>query len=194
MRTILIILAFALLGPALSLCQDIELLVPGPFGRPASVRGEGEGGGNWYTAISIFSDRDIELFVAQNLTIGGILWDGPSFKKDGTYATYIYTLYKTDHDCRVHRIPVGHENDPKWLQACAELRYQRRLILVDLRKKTMTIRQVILMGSDGAPRPGLIQNVDTTIPLDSTVNPILFLAINRVTGMLEEELRRQPAP
>jgi hypothetical protein len=166
--------------------------MPGPLGRPASVRGEGEGGGNWYTPISIYSDRDVELFVAENLTIGGIQWDGPSYKKNGTYATYIYTFYKTDHDCRVHRIPAGHENDPQWLQACAELRYQRRLILVDTRKKTMTIRQLIIMESDGNPRPGLMQNTNTTIPLDNTVNPTLFHAITRVTGMLEEELRRRP--
>lgn len=192
MRTILVILAVALAVPAVSLSQDMELIKPGPLGRPSLVRGEGESGGNWEAPISVYSDRDIELFVSESLTLGGVYWDGPSYKKDGTYATYIYSFYKTDHDCRVHRIPAGHEKDLKWLQACAELRYNRRLVQVDTRKKTITIRQVILMGSDGFPHPELAHYSDATTPLDSTVNPILFRAVTRVTGMLEGELRRHP--
>lgn len=192
MRTILFILVVALVVPAVSLGQDMELIKPGPLGRPSLVRGEGEGGGNWEAPISVYSNPDIELFVSENLTLGGVYWDGPSYKKDGTYATYIYTFYKTDHDCRVHRIPAGHERDLKWLQACAELRYNRRLVQVDTRKKTIAIRQVILMGSDGFPHPELAHNSDTTIPLDGAVNPTLFHAVSRITGMLEAELRRHP--
>jgi hypothetical protein len=192
MRTILVILTVMLAVPAVSLSQDMELIKPGPLGRPSLVRGEGEGGGNWETPISVYSDRDIELFVSEDLTLGGVHWDGPSYRKDGTYATYIYSFYKSDHDCRVHRIPTGHENDLQWLKACAELRYNRRLVQVDTRKKTITIRQVILMGSDGFPHPELAHYSDATIPLDGTVNPILFRAVARVTAMLDGELRMHP--
>ena len=188
MRKILLILTVALTIPPMLLSQEMNLVKPGPLGRPALVRGEGD----WEAAISVYSDRDIELFVSENLTLGGVYWDGPSYKKDGTYAAYIYTFYKTDHDCRVNRIPAGHEKDLKWLQACAELRYNRRLVQVDTRKKTMTIRQVILMGSDGFPHPELSHFSDSTIPLNSTVNPILFRAVTHVTQMLETEIRRHP--
>jgi hypothetical protein len=156
------------------------------------VRVEGEDGRNWEAPISIYSDRDVELFVPESLTLGGVYWDGPSFKKNGIYASYIYSFYKTDHDCLVHRIPAGHEQDPRWLQACAELRYNRRLVQVDTRKKSITILQVILMESDGFPHPELTHNPNVTIPLDGTVNPILFRAVTRVTGLLEGELRRHP--
>jgi hypothetical protein len=192
MRTILIITAFALLGPTASLGQDMELIKPGPLGRPSLVRDEGEGGGRWASAISVYSDPSVELFVSENLTLGGVYWDGPQYKRGGTYATYVYTFYKTDHECRAHRIPAGHENDPKWLQACAELRYNRRLVVVDTRNKTITIRQEILMGSDAFPHPELAHNSDTTIPLNETVNTALFRAVNLVTKMLEGELRRHP--
>jgi hypothetical protein len=192
MRTILVILAVALFVPSVSLSQDMELIKPGPLGRPSLVRGEGENGGNWYSPISVYSDADVELFVPENLTIGGVYWDGPSYKKDGTYKAYIYSLYKTDRDCRAHRIPAGHEKDVKWLQACEELRYSRRFVQVDTRKKTITVRQVILMESDGFPHPELIHYTDATIPLDGTVNPTLFQAVTRVTEMLERELRRHP--
>lgn len=193
-RKILAVLIALLAIPSVLLSQDIGLIKPGPLGRPALVRAEGEDGGNWETPISIYSDRDIELFVPGNLTLGGVYWDGPQYKKDGTYAAYIYSFYKTDHDCRIHRIPAGHEKDQDWLRACAELRYNRRMVKVDTRKKTITIRQVILMGSDGFPHPELSHFTDATIPLDGTVNPILYRAIMRVTEMLEGELLRHPEP
>jgi len=191
-RKILAVFIALLAVPSVILSQDIGLISPGPLGRPTLVRVEGEDGGNWETPISIYSDRDIELFVPGNLTLGGVYWDGSQYKKDGTYAAYVYSFYKTDHDCRIHRIPAGHEKDQNWLRACAELRYNRRLVMVDTRNKTITIRQVILMGSDGFPHPALSHFSDATIRLDGTVNPILYRAINRVTEMLEGELLRHP--
>ena len=67
-----------------------------------------------------------------------------------------------------------------------------RLVQADTQKKTMTIRQSVLMGSDGFPHPELTNFSAVTIPLDSSVNPILFRAVTRITSMLKEELGRQP--
>ena len=194
MRTILVAIALALAIPIGCLGQDLELIKPGPLGRPSLVRGEGEGSAAWDNPISVYSDRDVELFVPSRLTLGGIYWDGPSYRKAGTYSAYIFSFYKNDQDCRIHRIPAGHEKDSDWLKACAELRYNRRLVEIDTRRKTMTIRQVILMGSDGFPHPELAHFSNATIPLDSSVNPILFRAVTRITSMVEAELRRHPEP
>ena len=82
MRTILFILVVALVVPAVSLGQDMELIKPGPLGRPSLVRGEGEGGGNWEAPISVYSNPDIELFVSENLTPVGNNRKNPGLKAD----------------------------------------------------------------------------------------------------------------
>lgn len=183
------VLTVALVVPVTSLSQDMGLVKPGPLGRPMMVRDEGD---NWAIPVSVYSDDDIELFVSENLTLAGTYWDGPKFKKDGVYETYVYSFYKSDHDCRRHRIPAGHTTDPEWLKACAELRYNRRLILVDTRKKTVTVQQSILMQGDGQPHPELMSFPKTTIPLDGNVNPALVHAVTRITAMIEQEISRHP--
>jgi hypothetical protein len=95
--------------------DDLTLLKADPTGRPAQVRDEGD---NWNIPISVYSDQDVELYLSDMLTLAGIVWDGAEFQKDGTYRTYLYSFYKNDHECRQHRIPAGHETDPKWLEAC----------------------------------------------------------------------------
>lgn len=192
MRIVSAVIALSLAIPISCLGQDLELIKPGPLGRPLLVRGEGGGPATWDTPISVYSDRDIELFVPSRLTRGGVYWDRPAYRKAGTYSAYVFSFYKNDRDCRVHRIPEGHERDSDWLKACAELRYNRRMVEIDTRRKTMTIRQVILMGSDGFPHPELAHFSDAAIPLDSSVNPILFHAVTRITSLVEAELRRHP--
>jgi hypothetical protein len=183
------IIAVVSMIPVASLAQGTQLLKPGPLGRPALVRGEGE---VWESPISIYVDSDTELLVSERLTLSGIYFDGPEFKKEGKYQTYIYSFYKTDRDCRRDRIPTGHTADPQWLEACAELRYNRRLVSVDTRNKTVTIQQVILMMSDGQFHPELMSMPKMTIPLDDTVNPALFHAITRITAMIDQEMKRHP--
>jgi len=174
---------------SMAFCQDMQLIRPGPFGRPSMVRDEGD---TWATPISVYSDHNLELFVSDNLTLAGVAWDSPTFKKDGTYATYVYTFYKNPNDCIANRIPAGHPSDPEWLKACSELRYQRRLILVDTRQKTVTIRQALLMEGDGQPHPELMGSPNATIPLDGSVNPALFHAVTRITSMIEVQIGRHP--
>lgn len=191
LRRALHFLAFlaALLVSSVALCQGMQLIRPGPFGRPLLVRDEGN---SWVRPISVYSDHNLELFVSENLTLAGVAWDWRAFKKDGTYATYLYTFYKNSHDCIANRIPMGHASDPEWQKACSELRYQRRLILVDTRKKTVTIRQALLMEGDGQPHPELMGSPNVTIPLNGSVNPALFHAVTRITSMIEFQISRHP--
>jgi hypothetical protein len=169
--------------------QDSQLIKPGPGGRPALVQEEG---GNWNIPILVDSEPDTDLFISDQLTLAGIYWDGPGFKKDGKFPTYIYSHYKTDHDCRVHRIPKGHEADQNWLDACAELRYNRRLVIVDTRQKTLTVLHSDLMMSDGRAHPDLVDAHRVVIPWDGKVNPALSKAAQRTTDLLVAELRRHP--
>jgi hypothetical protein len=191
MRSFFKIATLSLVMCVASFAQDLSLIKADPSGRLMLVRDEGD---HWDTPISVYSDGDLELFVSNMLTLGGVFWDGSEFKKDGKYSTYLYTSYKNDHDCRLHRIPDGHSNDPKWLEACAELRYQRRLIVVDTRKKTVTVQQVILMQGDGNPHPELMSSPKVTVPLDASTNRPLFIAVNRITAMINREINRSSGP
>ena len=189
LKLLVVFFVAMLLVPLPSISQDLQLIRPGPQGRPLMLQDEGN---IWAVPISVYSDGDIELLVSENLTLAGIYFDGSRFKKDGTYETYIYSFYKTDRDCRQYRIPPGHASDPQWLKACAELRYNRRLILVDTRKKILTIQQILLMESDGYPRPELMSFPKETIPLSPAVNPALFHAVARITAMINQEISRHP--
>jgi hypothetical protein len=169
--------------------QAGQLVKPGPMGRPSLVLDEGEEE-NWNPPIQVYSDRDIALYVSDQLTLAGIYWDGPRFKKEGKFQTYIYSFYKTDHDCRVQRVPKGHEADPDWLEACADLRYNRRLVTVDANLKTLTVLQSALIKSDGFFHPDLVVNKPIVIPLDGKVNPALTEAVQRIIQLLRAELSR----
>jgi|SRR5271163_90638 len=187
------ILAVSLLAPTLVHGQDLRLLIPGHNGPPLLVRDEGEHD-NWSGVISVYSDDDLEMFVSKRLTLGGLNWDEAQFEKQGTYATYLYSFYKNANLCREQRMPEGHSSDPKYLEACAELRYQRRLLEVDTHKNTVTIQEIVLMHADGQYHPELQQFPKKTVPLNDTANRPLFQAVSRITAMIEQGIEKRSIP
>jgi hypothetical protein len=151
-----------------------------------------EEGDRWNIPILAWSDVDTEIYISEEITLSGIFWDGPKFKAEGKFPTYIYTHYRTDRDCQVHRIPRGHEHDQQWLDACAELRYARRLVLVDTKQRTLTVLHCDLMLSDGRSHPDMVDSNRVAIPMDGNVNPPLARAAEKAAQMLTAELRRHP--
>jgi hypothetical protein len=127
-----------------------ELLKLTPFGRPIAVMDEGD---NWSIPISLYSDSGVELFVPDITTEGWISWHVKQFRETGTYGVDVYTFLKNDQFCRRERIPVEHKNDPKWLESCAALRYQRKLVEVDTRKNTVRVYSVLVMEKDAIANP-----------------------------------------
>lgn len=167
-----------------------ELLKPGPFGRPVMVMDEA---GNWSMPISVYSDPDLELFVPDITAPGWIQWHAAQFRQTGTYLVYLFSQYKNDKICRHDRIPPGHGADPKWLESCAALRYQRRLISVDTRNKTVTTLETILMESDAGynPQNQIVRKL--TVPLSSAVSP-LPLAYSRITEIVAHGVSEYKGP
>jgi len=188
---ILFALTIALLAYPAGAQQDSALILADPAGRPTLVK---DAFGNWTAPVSVYSDDDVELFVPDTLTLGGIPLDGGEFRRDGTYATYLYSFYKNDHDCRKYRIPEGHESDPKLLEACALLRYQRRVIKVDTRKKTLDVVEAILMYRDAQPFPNNLSLKNQTMRLDATANPVMFKTVNRITALIARQVSRGLSP
>src|ERR1035438_4003556 len=125
------ICAFIVVLITASIATSQELIITAPFGRPEMVMDES---GNFSQAISVYSDADVEMFVPDITSPGWIQWYAGEFKSTGTYHLYLYSFYKTDKFCR-GMIPAGQEADPRWKETCGALRYQRKLIQVDTRKK-----------------------------------------------------------
>jgi len=110
-------------------------------------------GDNWSIPISLYSDSDVEIFVPDITTEGWIYWHVKQFREAGTYSVYVYAFYKNDELCRRERIPAEHKTDPKWLESCSALRYQRKLVEVDTRKNTARVSSVLVMKKDAVANP-----------------------------------------
>src|SRR5271165_4355838 len=158
------------------------LLKPGPVGRPLLVMDDA---GNWSTPISLYSDSDVEIFVPDITTTGWIAWHAREFREAGTYSVYVFSFYKNDRLCRQSRIPAEHDTDPKWLEACAALRYQRKLTSIDTRKKTVTLLEVVLMEGDGQFRPQSQHRMYSTFPL---VEASPKQAYDRLLAIVDREI------
>jgi hypothetical protein len=139
-----------------------ELLKLGPFGKPIQVMDEV---GNWSIPIDLYSDPDVEVFIPDITTAGWISWHATQFRQTGIFLVSVFSFYKNDHLCRKERIPVGHETDPKLLEACAALRYQRKLVSIDTRGGIITVLETILMGRDALPDPESLTKMHSTFPL-----------------------------
>jgi len=165
-------------------CQDI--LQPGPSGRPILVS---DGAGHWSKPISVYSDRDVELFVPDITTPGWIQWNAREFRQAGTFGVYVYSLYKNDQACQRDRILVGHKADPKLLEACRLLRYQRKLVSIDTRRKTVRVFDVLLMERDALYNPMRDTVFNQTVPLGK-VSPEQRRAYNRMSEIVTREMGR----
>src|ERR1022692_371693 len=194
----MVLLTFGLWLPASPVTAfSQELLKPGPFGRPILVMDEA---GNWSIPISVYSDSDLELFVPDITSPGWVQWQARQFRQKGTYVVSIFSFYKNDHLCRRERIHAGHKTDPKWLEPCAALRYQRKLALIDTRANTATFQQVILMERDARYNPLNQSNgKPTVIPLAKVVprqaydriSAIVSREMSEYKGMTVEDAIRQ---
>src|SRR5271165_4516602 len=138
------------------------LITLAPFGKPAAVMDES---GNWSAAIQIYSDADLEAFVPDITSAAWILWHRGEFLKDGTYAVYLYSHYLAkNYWCRPG-LTAHSATDKQWLAMCPSIRYQRRLISVDTRQKTVTVLESALMMSDAVFVPEWRVSGHETIPL-----------------------------
>lgn len=131
--------------------MDLRVIIHGPFGRPALVK---DLAGNWTAATEIYSDANAEAFVPDITSRGWIAWNVGEFRREGTYTVYLYSHFARNGFC--------HQPKPSfvstWPGDCARVRYMRKLIQVDTRKKTVTLLEIILMTSDDDDGTGIRPN------------------------------------
>jgi len=161
-----------------------ELLKSGPNGRPVMVMDEA---GNWSAPIQIYSDLDSESFIPDITAPGWIQWHAAQFRQQGTYSVYVYSYYKNDHVCRNQMLPPEYRTDPKLIEACAALRYLRRLVFVDTRKNTVTVLDVVRMERDARYNPRNQTVKPETAPL-SGGSPLARL-VPRITAIVAREAK-----
>jgi hypothetical protein len=187
---VLCALSWAIVVPAFS--QE-ELLKLDRSGRPILVMDEAL---HWSSPISVYSDSDLEMFVPDITTTGWIQWNARRYRQTGTYIVSVFSFYKSDYFCRKELIPAGHKTDPKWLESCSSLRYQRKLVTIDTRKRNATFLQTIVMEKDALYNPQNQKNMRSTVPLSKVVprraydriSEIVGREINEYRGMTVEEV------
>lgn len=175
-----------------------ELLKLAPFGRPIAVMDDGD---NWSIPISLYSDPDVEIFVPDITTEGWISWHVKQFRETGKYGVFVYAFYKNDELCRRERIPAEHKTDPKWLEGCSALRYQRKLVEVDTRKDTVRVYSALAMQKDAIANPMNLKVFNEVFPLAKLdysqrqayqrLSAIVTREMNAYKGMSVEEAVRQ---
>jgi TonB family protein len=175
-----VLAAVALLPPAFSQ----ELLKLAPFGRPIAVMDDGD---NWSIPISLYSDSEVEIFVPDITTEGWISWHVKQFRETGKYGVYVYAFYKNDQLCRRERIPAEHEMDPKWLEGCGALRYQRKLVEVDTRKNTVRVYSALVMQKDAVANPTNQKVFNEVFPL-AKLDYSQRQAYQRLSGIVTREM------
>jgi hypothetical protein len=169
-------------------CTDAiaqELIITAPFGKPAMVMDEV---GNYSAAILVYSDSEVEIFIPDITTPGWIWWHGPAFREKGTYQVYLYEHFIKDSFCRRELIPAEHKADPNWLEMCSELRYRRRYISADTRKKTVAVRESISMESTARYNPAYVKEPNLTFRFSELKKPTR-LSVARITAIIEKEVK-----
>lgn len=161
------------------------LMILGSGGRPAMVRDEA---GNWSTPIRVYADPDMEMFIPDITSAAWNSWHVAQFRQTGVYFVSLYSYYKNEHACKREMIPAGHSADPDWLEACAELHYRVQVLVVDTRKKSITITQTTLMNSDAMYHPEYFFPKEVTVSM-AAARSSLAKAVANISAIVIRESR-----
>lgn len=155
------------------------LLQPNQFGQPLRLHDFWTGG--WERAITLYTDPHQVLLVGDPGSDAGF----SGYEKTGVYTAYLWTYYTDDFYCRTTRIPVGHENDPKWVAACRSARYRVREVMVNTTADKVKVLWDCMMGSDADPINGTnLQGREAKDWMGFGAGTPFWIAIGRITAML----------
>ena len=172
-----------------TLATDMELIKIGPYGTPILVK---QLSGKFSRPIKVYSDSEIEVFIPNITDPGWVYWNKDAFKENSTYSTFLYDHFKKESYCLRQILPKGEYSDADRIKGCSKLGYRRRLILVNVRENTVTIREDIVMSKDGIWSPGVDSTYpNLTFPLkgDSQLSKVTRLSIAKTTAIFEKAIR-----
>nr|ADC35801.1 hypothetical protein [uncultured bacterium 282] len=172
---------FVLLWSTMGLSQQV--VQRGPFGKPVQVLDETQ---QWTTPLLVSSDHDVELYIPDVTNTDWLSRNYSDFQNRGTYTLSLFTLYKTAKACRANQISWG-MGDAAHLNACNDIGYRVRQILVDPNQKSVQLLAAAMVGQNGQVDANSIKEPTTFRTwdqLDATTQMAILKANELVTRQM----------
>lgn len=134
-----------------------QVIQRGPFGKPAQVLDETQ---QWTIPLLVASGRGLEIYIPDVTSTAWLSRNYSDFINHGTYTLSIFTLYKTVEACRANQIRWG-MGDEQHLDACNDIKYRARLIVVDPNQKSVQLLSAAMVDEDGELVPESAQEPAT---------------------------------
>lgn len=173
---------FVLLWSAIGLSQQV--VQRGPFGKPVQVLDETQ---QWTTPLLVSSDYDVELYIPDVTSTDWLSRNYSDFVNRGTYTLSLFTLYKTAKACRANQISWG-MGDAAHLNACNDIGYRVRQILVDPNQKSVQLLAAAMVGQNGQVDANSIQE-PTTFRTWDQLDPTTQKAIVKTNELVTRQMR-----
>ncbi len=173
---------FLVAGGLLSGADAQQVLQRGPLGRPAQVLDET---GQWTAPLLIASDAEVEVYTPDVSTQSWLQRNYSSFFEKQQYTISTFTFYKSLRACRHNQIAWGF-GDQAHLDACLDIGYRVRQLLVDVGQKTVTLEGAAMVSQDGlaVPDSGPAQAVTRTW---AQLDPLSQKVLEQTTALVAEQ-------
>lgn len=162
-----------------------QMLQRGPLGHPALVLDES---GQWTAPLLIASDDAVEVYTPDVSTTDWLQRNYLSFFQKQQYSVSIFTFYKSVRACRQNQIAWG-LGDQAHLDACVDIGYRLRQVLVDVGQRTVTLQNAAMLTQDGqaVPDSGPPQQLTRTW---SQLDPLSQEVLEKTTALVgQQEVR-----
>ena len=158
------------------------VLQRGALGRPALVMDET---GQWTTPLPMGSDAEVEVYVPDISTTDWLQRNYTSFFQKQQYELSVFTFYKSLRACRGNQIAWGF-GDQAHLEACVDIGYRLRRVLVDVGQKTVTLESAAMVSQDGllVPDSGPAQQTTRTW---AQLDPLMGKVLAQTTALAAEQ-------
>jgi hypothetical protein len=145
-----------LITPVLASAQQV--VQRGALGKPAQVLDETQ---EWTTPLMVSSDHDIEMYIPDVSSPAWLEANYDSFENKEQYILSFFTFYMTTKACRANQVAWGY-SDGAHLDACIDIGYRVRRVMVDKHMKTVTLIMAAMVGQDGQIEQDSVENASIT--------------------------------
>jgi hypothetical protein len=161
-----------------------QVIQRGPFGKPAQVLDETQ---QWTIPLLVSSGRGLEIYIPDITSTAWLSRNYSDFINHGTYTLSTFTLYKTVEACRTNQIRWG-MSDADHLDACNNIKYRARQILVDPNQKSVQLLSATMVDEEGQIVPESAQDSSIFRTWDQ-LDPAALQAILKTNEIVTRQMR-----